>query len=557
MKSSVSPITITVNDRTHREREHFFGAAKLVAAVTMLSRVLGLVRDMLMVPLGNPILADRFWTAFSVPNLFRRLFGEGALSGAFVPVFTDVAEAEGWDRARIVLANVAGLLAVVLVGLVVAVELGLWAAWAIWGGDAHRLILLQLTGVMLPFMFTVCLLALGSAALNCRGHFAYPAFAPIILNVVLIAAAWAAPKIANSETDQFFILGTSLLAAGLLQLVGVVWLLKRTGLAIIPTLRPVLPEIRRIAGLMGPMLIPLSVLQLSAFADRVLALVFTATPQSPALPLSDGVVRCLYAANRLYQLPMGVLAISLATAVFPLFSRYAARRDVAGLRQATNRALRLGMFLGIPAGVGLILLSRPVVTLIFQRGAFTSFDTDRAVFILRMYCIGMWAYFWNHVLLRAFFSQKDTRTPLLSACLLTVLNLALVIGGIFTPLKAGAIGLATAVTQSLNAIWLTGVLHRRWGRIGLGSILASLLRTLLATACMGGTVVLVLRYMGSAVEWAGESGGRILVVATAVIAGTGVFVLVGKVLRCPELAELSGPLRRRPPEEGNPPDLTI
>ena len=147
-------------ENSHHEQARFFAAAKLMAALTMVSRVLGLVRDMVIVPIGSAVLADRFWTAFSVPNLFRRLFGEGALSAAFVPVFTEVAETEGWDKARLVLANVAGMLAAALAGLVVVIELSLWGAWELFGGDWTRLVLLQLTGLMLPFMFTVCLLSL-------------------------------------------------------------------------------------------------------------------------------------------------------------------------------------------------------------------------------------------------------------------------------------------------------------------------------------------------------------------------------------------------------------
>lgn len=531
-----------MDEQDRNEREHFFGAAKVVAGLTMLSRILGLVRDMLLVPLGSAVLADRFWTAFSVPNLFRRLFGEGALSAAFVPVFTEVAESAGWARARVVLANAAGLLALVLVGLTVLIELGLWAAWGVWGGDWPRLVLLQMTALMLPFMVTVCLLALGSAALNCKGHFAYPAFAPIILNVALIAAgAWLAPALGRNDAQQFFVVALCLLGAGVVQLAGVIWLLRRAGLASLPRLRPVLPEVKRVASLLGPMVLPLSVVQLSALADRVLALVFTASDAHPNLPLRDGAVRCLYAANRLYQLPMGVLAISIATVVFPLFSRYAARRDVRGLREVTTRALRLGAFLGIPAAAALIVLARPITAMIFQRRAFTAFDTARSAFILRMYCLGMWAYFWNHVLLRAFFAQKSTRTPLVVACVLAGVNLLLVLGGIFTPLKAGAVGLATAVTSSANALILIWVLSRRWGGLGGGRILVSLGRTAVATASMTAVVLLLRAHLGAA--------GDAAMLAACIPAGAATFLAVAWALRCPELRELWGK-RRSGPAEG-------
>ena len=138
-------------------------------------------------------------------------------------------------------------------------------------GNWARAVLLQLTAVMLPYTFTVCLLALGSAGLNCRGHFAYPAFAPIILNITLIIAAWCAPKLTGSDKNQFFIIAVSLLLGGVVQLLGVIWLLKRANLATFPKLRPITDETKHIARLMGPMVIPLSILQVSAFGDRIIA----------------------------------------------------------------------------------------------------------------------------------------------------------------------------------------------------------------------------------------------------------------------------------------------
>ncbi len=536
--------------QTHGEREHFFGAAKVVAGMTMTSRILGLVRDMVLIPLGGPRLADAFWTAFSVPHLFRRLFGEGALSAAFVPVFTGVAEKSGWDRARAVLANVSGILALVLAGLVVVGELGLWLGSALWPGDWAHARLLQFTAIMLPFMFTVCLLALGSAALNCKGHFAYPAAAPILLNIGLIVTAWwIAPAVSKAEDTQFMVIAAGLVVTGIVQLVGVVWLLKRSGLAVVPRLRPVLGETKAITAHMLPMFVPLGIIQLSAFADRLIALIFTATPQNLHFPLQAGIVRCLHVANRLYQLPLGVMAISIATVVFPLFSRYAARNDIAGLRDTTNRALRLCIFLGLPAAAGLMILAEPLVTVIFERGAFSAEDTRRAAFILQMYCLGMVAYFCNHILLRAFFARGETTAPLRIACILAGVNVLLVVGGIFTPLKGGAIGLATAVTATANTAALTIVLRRRLKRIGFAQILASLARIIAAVTAMAAAVWAV-RFFFPAVT--GDMSGKWAVgavTAVGVVVGAAVYLLAAIVCRCPEVGELLGALRKKPPIE--------
>ncbi|MDY7011274.1 MAG: murein biosynthesis integral membrane protein MurJ [Planctomycetota bacterium] len=534
-----------MNDREdkHSEHEHFFGAARVVAGLTMLSRVLGMVRDMAIWAFGATRATDAFWTAFSIPNLFRRLFGEGALSAAFVPVFTEVAEAEGWEKARLTLANLVGLLAIILAGVVVLCEAGMLVWLVLFRPEWDWALLLKLTMIVLPFMFTICLLALGSAALNCKGHFAYPAFAPILLNVFLIAAAFIAHLLpTDGDWRGLFILSVSVVAAGIVQLVGVVWLLRSVGLVATPRLRPVLPSVRRIARLALPMMIPLGVLQFSAFFDRFYAWLMS-SPEGVSSsfdlfgltitkPLDDGVVTCLYAANRLYQFPLGILAISLATVVFPLFSRYAARNDAPGLRKATNQALRMSLFMGIPAGLALIILAEPVIILICGRGKFMDnvLAVRQTTTILRMYCLGMWAYFCNHILLRAFFAQKDARTPLRIACILVPLNMVLVIGGIFTPLKSGAIGAATAATSTLNAVVLVWVLHRRLGGIDGWRLLISALRTAVACAVMVAVMWAILYFAAPAEAWK--------IILFCVPAGAAAFLVSAAALRCPELPEL-------------------
>ena len=536
----------------HHEKEHFFGSARIVAALTVISRVLGMVRDSAIGALGARRLTDLFMTAFAIPNLFRRLFGEGALSAAFVPVFTDVAKREGWDKARVVLANVAGWLALVLLGLLVIGEVGLGLWWWLWPGGGDWRLLLQLIQIVLPFMVTVCLLALGSAALNCKGHFAYPAFAPIILNVFMIGVVLLIYGGGDGITWQgAFLLSASVGAAGVVQLIGVWWLLRSAGLASLPRLRPLLPATRRIAALMLPMMVPLSTLQISAFFDRFYALLMTSLAGAETLtvfgfsiarPLKAGVVVCLNDANRLYQFPLGVLAISLATVVFPLFARYARADDHVGLRAVTSRALRLSLFLGIPAGVGLWLLAEPIVLVVFGHGDFTDADVVRAADILRMYAIGMGAYFCNHILLRAFFAMQDTKTPLRIACGLVVLNIALVVVLVF-PLGGRGFGVATAITASLNTILLVIVLRRRLGGVHLGEVLASAGKTVFAAALMAAAVAgvwhwLTLQLDGHPVPWDLSFSKQVLCVMAAVAAGMATFYLAARVMGCRELSEL-------------------
>jgi putative peptidoglycan lipid II flippase len=541
-----------MNDQSHTEREHFFGAAKLVAGITMLSRVLGLVRDMAIVALGANRATDSFWTAFRVPNVFRRLFGEGALTAAFVPVFTETVEKHGWGRARAVLANTAGLLAMLLAAVVAAIEIGLACALVWAPGLWDRQLLIELTMVLLPFMFTVCLLATGAAALNCRGHFAYPAFAPMLLNVFLIAGAWAAYHFTGGQgTGGLFILSVSVVAAGVTQVAGVVWLLARSHLASWPRVRPLSAEVRRIAILTIPMMVPLGLTQISSLFESFYAWFMTATEVHPTFsifgqtidkPLQTGVVTCLYAAERLYNFPMGILAVSLATAVFPLFSRYAARGDVAGLREATNRALRLSLFLGVPSGVALVLLARPAVVLIFRHGGFHADDAARAALILQMYCLGMWAYFCRHILLRAFYAQKEVALVVKVSAVLAVANILTVVFVVFTPLRGAGIGLATAATASANSLVLAWLLHRRWGKLGLGNVLSSLARTVLASIVMAAAIMAVTGMLGGSPASKYEAAR---VTAAAIPAGLLAFLASARLLGCQELVELRGALGKR------------
>ena len=539
-----------MSEHAHREREHFFGAAKLVAALTMLSRVAGLVRDMAISSLGANRSTAAFILAFQVPNLFRRLFGEGALSGSFVPVFTDTHEQQGAEPASRLFANALGLMSVVLLGLMLLSYAALWTWRSVWPGEWDHHLLVGLASVTLPFMVTICLLALGAAALNCRGHFAYAALAPILLNVFIIAAAWGvAPRVGEDLHEKLYVISAAIPIAGVVQLAGVLWLLHRGGVSVRPRLRPIEPGIGAMARLMAPMMIGLGFLQISPFFDMIIIWALTAVQHSPTItllghelakPLSEAAQMQVYDAQRLYQLPMGVLAISLGVVIFPLLSRYAARGDMDSLRHSLNRAVRLALFEGLATGTGLLVLAGPIMKLLFVRGRFTVADAEGAAFILQMYVLGMWAYCSFQILSRAFFALKEPKTPLKVACALVVLNVVLVAVLIWVPwLKAGAFGLATSLTASINVAILAVLLRRRVGCFGARQIAVSALRSLAASAVLAGAV--------HALRWHLERSGAAdwMVVAACVPAGAGAFVATAWLLRAPELGELLGAARRK------------
>ncbi|MGA2070264.1 MAG: murein biosynthesis integral membrane protein MurJ [Sedimentisphaerales bacterium] len=528
----------------HHEREHFFNAAKVVAGITLISRVFGLFRDMGITSLGANRSTDAYGLAFQIPNLFRRLFGEGALSSAFVPVFTDTAEKDGFEKASKLLANAMGLLAVFLTAIMLVVEI-VFVVVALLPGPADRQFLMMLATIMFPYMVTVCLLALGSAALNCRGHFAFPAAAPIIFNIVgIIAAWWIAPILKGNLPGQLVIVAFSVIAAGFIQLIAVLWLLQKSGFSIHVRLTPVEPGIKQILKLLMPIVLGLGFLQISELLQTIISWNLTATDLAPNIsifgwvlhkPLTPGVITRVNAARALYQFPMGVLAISLGVAVFPLLTRYAARNDIVNLRDSINRALRLALMEGIATGAGLYILAEPIVKVIYARRNFSPADAAQAAFVLQMYVIGMWAYCGYQILTRAFYSFKDTTTPLRVSCALVAVNLLMLVTMVWIPwLGAGAFGLSTTITFAINAVVLGYLLRKRLGLFGGRKVLASVIRGFIATAVMSAVIYLLLLCMKGTPDW--------IVVVTCVPAGAVVFAGVAWLLGSPEIAELRGRL---------------
>jgi putative peptidoglycan lipid II flippase len=529
------------NESEHKEREHFFTSAKVVAGITLISRIFGFFRDMGITSLGATRYNDAFGLAFKIPNLFRRLFGEGALASAFVPVFTEVNEKEGVEKARLLLANSMAILTVFLAVLLVLGEVCFFA-YSLLPGPKDRQVLMLFAMIMYPYMFTVCLLALCSAALNSRGHFIYPAAAPIILNIFGIAAAWwIAPMVKENLQAQLTIVSFSVVIAGVVQLAAVLWLLKKSGLFLMPRLKPVEPGIAQILKLLVPMLIGLGFLQFSEFFQDIIAWCLTATAYSDSIsifggkilkPLTEGVIVRVGAARAFYQFPMGVLAISLGVAVFPLMSRYASRGDMVNLRGSINRALRISLMEGLATGVGLFILAEPIM-MIYARRKFSVADAMQAAFVLKMYVLGMWAYCSYQILARAFYACKDTKTPLVVSCILSVVNIVLLASLIWVhDIGAGAFGLSTSITFSINAAVLILILRKRLGLLGGRKIAASLARTLISCAVMATVVYLLRSYM--------REMNYLLILGVCVPAGAAAFISSAILLKSPEIKELMG-----------------
>ncbi|HCD16004.1 MAG TPA: murein biosynthesis integral membrane protein MurJ [Rhodobiaceae bacterium] len=415
-------------------------AASIVGTATMVSRITGFVRDIFIAALlGAGPLAEIFVIAFRLPNLFRRLFAEGAFNAAFVPLFSERLEAEGLPAAlefagRILSVLLAFLTAftvlsmVFMPGLVLAIAQGFSADAAKFDQAVYY------ARIAFPYLFFISLLSLFAGVLNATGRFLAAAFAPVLLNIVLIGAALAALMTAGAPLD-YLIWGVSL--AGVAQFVLVVFAARRAGLKV------ALREPRRdpYTGRFFTLLVPGI---LAAGIGQINLLIGTSIATAQA-----GAAAWLYYADRLYQLPMGVIGVALAVALLPDLTRRIARADLAGAHASQDLAVTLAMLLTLPAAFGLYVLADPIVNVLFERGAFTPEDTAATAAGLRYFCFGLPAFVLVRALQPSFFARQDTRSPLIDGAVGVAANITLSLA-LFGQMGHVAIALASSV-----ACWLT------------------------------------------------------------------------------------------------------
>jgi putative peptidoglycan lipid II flippase len=512
----------------------FISGARVVAGLTLVSRVLGLVRDMVCSRVfGVGPVWSSFALAFLIPNLFRRLFGEGALSAAFIPSYASLLEtdpAAAQRFARLVLLGTMTLLTLlVLVGEALLALLLLTPA-AETGGLAIRLAML-----MLPYMPLICAVALLGGMLQTHGTFAPTAGSPIILNICIITAALV-------FLGNIWAVAVAVLVAGLMQVGWSAWALHGR----IAWRGPVAGagrELKRMLHLAGPMMLGLGALQISTFIDGLIAgypVTFGETlpawlPGSLgglAYPLDEASNAVLYYGQRLYQFPLGVFGLAIATAIYPSLSRLA--NDRPAFVETLQRGLRLSVFIALPASVGLLVVARPLAATLFLGGRFDIEGVERVGAVLAAYSAAVWAYSVNHLLTRAYYARGDSRTPVRISLFFLTLNLALNLTLIWF---MGEVGLATATATCavLQSAALLVVLDRRLAageaRVLDRATLIACAWIFVMSAVMGVAVWLVQRLLGQTVEW--STWATHLAVLVAV--GVAVFGVAALVLRRPEL----------------------
>lgn len=532
------------------EHRPVISSAKLIAVCTVTSRITGLIRDMLLVhAFGAAWVLDAFFYGFQFPNLFRRLFGEGALAAVFVPTFTRVLENEGRASAWRLLARTLSLLAVTILAIIVIIEAIILTIALLSPGGQSRQLILALTALMLPFMLTICLVALFSSILNCVGSFVPAALTPVVLNVVMIAGiVWLAPLLSDQPDTQIFGIAGSVLVAGVLQLVLLAAVLRREGITLGWSWRPRDPLVRGMLGKMGPVLLGQGVLLFGVFLDAQICVLLTHVEGgsttghffglSFTYPLEEGALSALTVAQRLYQFPLGVFGISLAVAALPTFSRLAAHEDWPGWTGEVTRLFRLAIFAGLLAGAMMIVLAEPIVQLLFEYREFDHAAAVRAARVLVFYGFGVWAFCAQHIVLRGFYSVGDVRTPVKISCALVPLNLAISLVLIwFGGIREAAFAISTSTTSTLAVLIGLSLLQRQTrARLVGGATLWAIVRMLIAAVAsavvVGWLRALWLPALSSAIETTVLR--RTVDTLGALALGCALFLILAQLLGLPE-----------------------
>ena len=526
-----------VADHPDRERAAIARRAGVVALGTLFSRVLGAVRDAAIAAYFSVSATDAFFVAWTIPNTLRRVLGEGAVTAAIVPVFSEVRETEGKDRAREYVAAINGtmLLLLSVVSVIGVLGASLWTTLYAAGyqnDPAKFTLTVQLTRIVFPYILLVGMAALGMGLLNSVGRFGVAAFAPTLLNVAVIAAPWLfVPPALWLGLPPVAALGLATLVGGVLQVV-VQWPeLRKEGLLPWPRLSFANPAVQKTLKLMGPLVLGSGIYQLNIMLSRLFASYLPTGSQS-----------FLYYAQRLVEIPQSLFALAVASATLPSLARLKSAGDHAEAKATLRYSLRLSLFVAIPSSVALVVLAEPTIAVLFRRGAFGDFHVRETARALAWMAASTWAVAAIHPITRMYYAYNDTRTPVWCSALnllaFVVVSLALQSRMGHAAIAAGTS--AGAVAQLLGLMWR---LPRRVGEVGASEVYRSALRCSIASLIMGGVVYDVAHFG----RWNAPDQvvRNVLVYGGTVLFGAAVYAAACVLLRSPELSDLQNALGRR------------
>jgi len=507
------------------EHRQLLKSASLISALTLVSRVFGYIRDSrIAFLLGASTAADAYTTAYRIPNLLRRLVGEGAVSAAFIPVFSryiaDKNEEDAWEFANTLLTVITFVLtAVTLTGILLSpLIVRLFASG--FGDTPGKLALTAtLNRIMFPYMFLIGLSALAMGILNSFHRFGAPAFAPIVLNLTMIVFSF----LGSLFGDVTRTLAVGVVAGGALQLAVQIPALLDIGWKIRLKLDFSHPGIRRVAKLMVPVIFGVGIVQINVLVDTQFASY-----------LEEGSVTAIYYADRVMELVLGGYAVAVSTVILPLLSRQAALREMDELKTTLNFAIRLVFFITFPATVGLILLRGQIIEVLFQHGDFNAASTALTAWALPFFAVGLSAFSMVKVIVPAFYALQDTRTPVKIAFIAMLLNIGF--NFLFIqPLRNGGPALATSLSAFFNSISLLLIFLKRYGSIGGRGIVRSIGKFIVGSIALGLVVYVMIHWPGF---YAGRLVQKVIALGLTIAAATTAYFATARLLDFRELAEL-------------------
>ena len=429
-----------------------FRSIATVGGYTLVSRVLGFLRDVLVAAyLGAGPVADAFFVSFKFPNFFRRLFAEGAFNAAFVPMFAGKVAVSGKQAAKAFAEDTMAVLLTVLFVLVVAIELAMpWfmviaAPGFVREPEKFRLAV-EMTRITFPYLLFISLVSLQGGVLNSLDRFAAVAATPVLMNLCMIGGLLAFVPLTQTPGHA---LAWGVALAGVAQFIWLVWACGNAGMALSLPRPRLSPEVKRLLILMLPAALGSGVVQVNLLIDIVLASL-----------LPTGAVSYLYYADRIYELPLAVIGIAIGTAILPLLARQVRRGEHGAAVATQNRALEAALLLTLPAAAALIVLDRPIISVLFERGAFRIAEVQATAAALAAYALGLPAYVLIKVLAPCFYAREDTRTPVKIAVVCVVVN-SVVAFGLMQFVAHVGIALATVISAWLNCGMLAYMLRRR------------------------------------------------------------------------------------------------
>lgn len=456
-------------------------SASVVSSLTMVSRVLGYIRDAVIGYAfgGNKWYTDIFFLSFEIPNFCRRLLGEGALSAAFISVFTDYLTNKDKKSAWEFASNVLNLLFLLVTTLVIiGIIFTPLIVYILIPGYRHNQLAIataiKLTRIMFPYLGLIAFAALFMGMLNSLRHFAVSASTPIFLNLAIIFGALVlSPLFGPKMEDRLTGLAIGVIIGGFLQAAIQVPVAIKKGMQYSFRFNYQDPGVIRIAKMLVPAVFGLAITQINLTVDKICASF-----------IGEGAISALYYGNRLVELPESIFGIAIAIAVMPVLAAHAAKKEFQELKETLAYGLRLAMFLTIPAAIGLIILRIPILSLLFERGMFTSAATQGAALALLFYAVGLFSFAAVKIVVPVFYALEDVWVPVkvgfAAVALNTTLNLILM-----WPLKQGGLALATSIASTLNWGLLLYILRRRVGLLGLKKVANSFIRITAASAVMG------------------------------------------------------------------------